>query len=95
MESMMKGAFLATMAGGFFGCASSGTADKMANDTGHDDMAAGVMCAGINGCGGKGACASADNACKGHNGCKGKGWITTASAADCTAQGGTVVAGKM
>jgi hypothetical protein len=48
-----------------------------------------VKCAGINECKGKGSCSAAEHACKGQNDCKGKGWVE-ASAADCTAKGGTV-----
>ena len=32
-------------------------------------------CVGANGCKGKGACKTANNACKGQNGCKGKGFL--------------------
>jgi hypothetical protein len=53
-----------------------------------------VKCTGINSCGGKGACKSADNACSGKNSCKGKGWTATASEKECTDQGGKVVASK-
>ena len=50
-----------------------------------------VMCAGINACKGQGACKSATNSCKGQAACKGQGWLPTASAEDCTSQGGTVL----
>ncbi len=49
-----------------------------------------VKCSGINECKAKSSCSGADHACKGQNECKGKGWVE-ASAADCTAKGGTVV----
>lgn len=54
-----------------------------------------VNCAGINECKAQGKCSAADgsHACAGKNECKGKGWIE-ATAADCTAKGGTVVAKK-
>ncbi len=50
-----------------------------------------VMCGGINACKGQGACKSATNACKGQAACKGQGWLPTASAEECTSQGGTVL----
>lgn len=54
---------------------------------------AGVKCAIINLCKGKGACASATNACKGQSGCKGQGWVSAETASDCTGKGGKVVEG--
>lgn len=92
METFAKGALLATAAAGLVGCASTQSADKTGD---HDAMMSGVMCSGVNGCGGQGSCASPDNGYKGQNGCKGKGWISVASADACTAQGGTVVQPKM
>ncbi len=50
-----------------------------------------VQCSGINACKGQSACKSATNSCKGLNACKGQGWLPTASAEECTAQGGTVL----
>lgn len=50
-----------------------------------------VHCMGINGCKGQSQCATAENACAGQNKCKGHGWVTTATAEECTAKGGTVV----
>lgn len=50
-----------------------------------------VQCSGINACKGQGACKSATNSCKGQAACKGQGWLPTASAEECTAQGGTVL----
>ena len=50
-----------------------------------------VHCAGINACKGHSACKTANSSCKGLNACKGQGWLPTASAADCTAAGGTVL----
>jgi hypothetical protein len=47
-----------------------------------------VMCSGINACKGQGACKSATNSCKGQAACKGQGWLPTASAEECTSQGG-------
>lgn len=93
MTIFARGAYLATAAAGFVGCASTG--GEKAPDTMTGAMGSGVMCAGINGCGGKGSCASADNACKGQNTCKGKGWIHADSAKVCTDQGGMVVTQKM
>jgi hypothetical protein len=51
---------------------------------------AGVHCAGVNACKGKGGCKGADNSCKGQNGCKGKGWMEM-SDKKCSAKGGTVM----
>lgn len=58
-----------------------------------DAGSAEVKCAGINGCAGKGECAAPDAShdCGGKNSCKGKGWIHTASAQECTDQGGRVL----
>jgi hypothetical protein len=52
-----------------------------------------VKCAGINGCKGKGGCASATNDCAGKNGCKGKG-VVEATEKECKDKKGTVVAEK-
>jgi hypothetical protein len=51
-----------------------------------------VMCSGVNSCKGHSDCKTANSSCKGQNACKGQGW-TSLSAADCTAQGGTVIEG--
>ncbi len=50
-----------------------------------------VNCAGINACKGTGACAGKGNSCAGKNACKGQGWTKSASDAECTKAGGTVV----
>ena len=63
------------------GCASSDKATQSAE----------VQCSGINACKGQGACKTATNACKGQAACKGQGWLPTASAEECTSQGGTVL----
>jgi hypothetical protein len=75
-----KGALIAAAVAGLFTAASPLVAS--AKD-------AGVHCAGVNACKGKGGCKGADNACKGQNGCKGKGWMEM-SAKKCAAKGGTV-----
>jgi hypothetical protein len=93
MTIFARGAYLASAAAGFVGCASTGGGTAPDSMTGA--MGSGVMCAGINGCGGKGSCASADNSCKGHNSCKGKGWIHVDSATACADQGGKVLTPKM
>lgn len=94
MEMITKGAFLASAAAGLigqsFGCASSDKTPSM-----HDAPMSGVMCSGVNGCGGQGSCASADNACKGQNTCKGKGWVMVGDADACAKQGGVVVTKTM
>ncbi len=56
--------------------------------------AADVKCSGINSCKGTGACGGANNSCAGQNSCKGKGWVK-ANKADCVAQGGKVLSGKV
>jgi len=85
MSSMrvISGASLAAAAALFLvaGCA---TSDKPA-------QSAEVQCSGINACKGQSACKSASNSCKGLNACKGQGWVPTASAEDCTSQGGKVI----
>jgi uncharacterized membrane protein len=48
-----------------------------------------VHCAGINSCGGKGACKGANNACAGKNACSGKGWVES-SEKECKDKGGKV-----
>jgi hypothetical protein len=48
-----------------------------------------VKCLGVNECSGKGACHMPTHECAGQNECRGKGWVL-ASAADCTARGGTI-----
>jgi hypothetical protein len=53
-----------------------------------------VNCMGVNGCKGKGDCATATNACKGQNSCKGKG-IVMMSAKDCKAKDGKYEMKKM
>ena len=74
----LTGLMLATAAAGLFAVAPVAHAAK------HEGK---VMCEGVNGCKGKGACKTAANACKGQNGCKGKG-VMEMSMADCTAKGG-------
>ena len=59
-----------------------------------DEKTAGVHCKGVNACKGHGSCKTESNACKGQNGCKGQGFVETASAGECTDQGGTVMASK-
>lgn len=51
-----------------------------------------VHCSGINACKGQTACKTASNACKGQNACRGQGWLPTATAEECTAKGGKVLA---
>jgi hypothetical protein len=65
----------------------------VAGCTGTDNatQSAEVQCSGINACKGQGACKSATNSCKGQAACKGQGWLPTASAEECTSQGGTVL----
>lgn len=58
---------------------------------GNQAQAAEVHCSGINACKGTSSCKSANNSCKGLNACKGQGWVPTASADECTSQGGKVL----
>jgi len=51
-----------------------------------------VKCGGVNECKGQGSCSGADNACKSKNECKGHGWTETASAKECEAKHGKVLA---
>ena len=50
-----------------------------------------VKCEGINSCGGKGACKSANNSCAGKNGCAGKGWVEVTEK-ECKDKNGKIVA---
>ncbi len=50
-----------------------------------------VKCMGINACKGQSKCKTASSACAGQNACKGHGWLLSASADECTKQGGTVI----
>lgn len=54
-----------------------------------------VMCSGINGCKGQGACGGKGHSCAGKNACKGHGVVSVADEAACTTAGGTVVADPM
>jgi hypothetical protein len=69
------------------------TATAFGQDKEKKKSKAGVKCAGINECKGKGECGAADgsHSCKGKNECKGKGWVNAASEKACTGKKGTVV----
>ena len=86
MSNNMKGAFIAGAVASMFlaGTAHAGDKAKEGGKT--------VKCSASNACKGQGACKGASNACKGQNGCKGQGWQEAASAKDCTAKGGKVIA---
>jgi uncharacterized membrane protein len=88
-KEVMKGAMVAAAVGSLL--ASGGAMGKDKPAKAKSDA---VKCAGINECKGHGSCASANNACKGQNGCKGQGVVDAASADECTAKGGTVMAGQ-
>jgi uncharacterized membrane protein len=77
---------LATTAAALFSSAAAPLA--FAADTKESTV---VKCMGINACKGQSKCATATNACAGQNSCKGHGWLLTASADECTKQGGTVI----
>ena len=79
---VISGASLATAAALLLvaGCSTSGTTQS-----------AEVQCSGINACKGTSSCKTATNACKGQAACKGQGWLPTASAEECTSQGGKVL----
>lgn len=89
LKATVKGALIASVVAGMFGCASSQPASVAKSK----EAASAVKCAGLNECKGKGACAGADNACKSVNSCKGKGWIET-SERECLDKGGTVLSSK-
>ena len=82
----LTGIALATAAAGLFA-----TATVPAFAAKHEGK---VNCMGVNGCKGKGDCATATNACKGQNSCKGKG-IVMMSAKDCKAKDGKYEMKKM
>jgi hypothetical protein len=84
----MKGVVLASAVGALFAAGQAHAATHVPKPKEVSPM---VRCAGVNGCKGQGACASASNGCAGQNGCKGKGWVE-ASLKECKAKGGTVVA---
>lgn len=73
----LTGLALATAAAGLF--ATAGIPAAYAGK--HEGK---MHCDGVNGCKGKSACQTADNACKGQNSCKGKGYIEM-SKAECDA----------
>jgi hypothetical protein len=83
---------IALAAAGLFAAACSKSPDSKSTMS-SGEKAAGVPCKGINACKGHGGCKTEKNACKGQNGCKGEGLVETASAGECTAKGGTVMAG--
>lgn len=86
----MKNAIIASAVASMF---LSGAA--MAKGKTHKKTSSVVKCAGINECKGHGSCAGADNSCKAKNECKGKGFVETASAHECEAKNGKVLAEKM
>jgi len=53
-----------------------------------DQVAAKVMCFGVNACKGQSDCKSGNHDCKGQNSCKGQGFKTL-SASKCAAENGT------
>jgi hypothetical protein len=78
----IKGAMIAASVAGMFAMGASGAASAK---EGGDE----VMCSGINGCKGQGACHGGGHSCAGKNGCKGQG-LTKTSEKDCKAKGGKV-----
>jgi hypothetical protein len=85
------GTLIALAAGSLFAAACSKGMDSPSTTPTMGEKTAAVHCMGINSCKGHGSCKSAKNACKGQNSCKGEGVMNTASAEDCTSQGGTVM----
>ena len=73
-------------------CGGKGRSSASTTPMAKENVAA-VHCMGINSCKGQGSCKTAHNACKGQNSCKGQGFVDVASSDDCTAKGGTVLAG--
>ena len=88
------GTIIALAAGSLFATACSKSMDSPSTTPTMSEKTAAVNCMGINSCKGHGSCKSAKNACKGQNSCKGEGMTDTATAADCTDKGGTVMAGN-
>lgn len=78
MKSMMIAAGVAGMFA--VGATGSASADKKGGE---------VMCEGVNGCKGHGACKGSGHSCAGKNGCKGQGFTKT-TMDDCLAKGGKV-----
>ncbi len=85
METSVKGALVATLVAGLFGCG-GGASDQPPAAT--PSSGAKVKCVGINECTGKSECGGLDgNTCAGTNTCRGKGWIKV-SAEECAAKKG-------
>ena len=82
--SKLNGVVLAAAAAALFAAGTVATVSSPAE-------AAGVKCVGANACKGQSACKTASSSCKGQNACKGQGWVPTASAEECTSQGGKVL----
>jgi hypothetical protein len=84
-QTRFAGAMLATAAAFAFLSSPAFAADAPKGDAGKGS----VKCVGGNSCKGHSECASAGSSCNGQNSCKGKGYVSTASAEECTAAGGT------
>ena len=105
MFNLKHGTMIAIAAGSLFAAACGGKSNSAApttpdpaaapaeGATASGEQTAKVHCTGVNECKGKGGCAMPNgNTCAGKNECKGKG-IVDMTAEDCTAKGGTAVAG--
>lgn len=80
----MKTMMIAAGVAGMFAVGAAGTASA-------DKKGEQVMCEGVNGCKGHGACKGGGHACAGKNGCKGQGFTKT-TADDCLTKGGKIPA---
>lgn len=91
---MRTGTLIALTAASLFAAACS-KKDEGSKSAPAAEKTAKVHCNGANACKGQSGCKSEKNACKGQNGCKGQGFVETATADECTTQGGTVASVKM
>jgi hypothetical protein len=90
-KQTVKGLALASAVGALFAAGAARAETKAATK---EKQGGPVRCAGVNGCKGQGACATAKNSCAGANACKGQGWVEEKTAQACTDKGGSVVATK-
>ncbi|HEU4404749.1 MAG TPA: hypothetical protein VFS43_05605 [Polyangiaceae bacterium] len=91
MNDTTKGALIASLVAGLVGCSSSPPPEAASPGGAATTAGTPVMCSGINECGAKGACKSADHDCAGKNKCKGQGLTKVNTADECTSKGGKVM----
>lgn len=91
---IQTGTLIALAAATLFTAACGGSKGNSASTTPMaKEKVAAVHCMGINSCKGQGSCKTAQNACKGQNACRGQGFVDAPSSDECSAKGGTVIAG--